>query len=116
MQASTAEFDKTKLSDLKSYTTLGVGTFSRVALIEHRRTGKTYALKRMEKKTIEQLKQKTHIMNEKKILQEMDHPFIIQLHATYKDKGCLYMVTELVLGGELFSVLTREEYLVRPPA
>ena len=55
MQASTAEFDKTKLSDLKSYTTLGVGTFSRVALIEHRRTGKTYALKRMEKKTIEQL-------------------------------------------------------------
>ena len=52
MQASTAEFDKTKLSDLKSYTTLGVGTFSRVALIEHRRTGKTYALKRMEKKTI----------------------------------------------------------------
>ena len=45
----------------------------------------------------------------------MDHPFIIQLHATYKDKGCLYMVTELVLGGELFSVLTREEYLVRPP-
>ena len=106
-----AEFQKTKLSDLKRHATLGVGTFSRVNLVEHKRTGKTYALKRMEKRTIEQLKQKTHIMNEKKILEEMDHPFIIQLHATFKDKGCLYMVTELVLGGELFSVLTREEYL-----
>ena len=105
------EFDKTKLSDLKRHATLGMGTFSRVYLVEHKRTGKTYALKRMEKNTIEQLKQKTHIMNEKRILEEMDHPFIIQLHATFKDKSCLYMVTELVLGGELFSVLTREEYL-----
>ena len=50
-------------------------------------------------------------MNEKAILQEMQHPFIIRLHATFKDSISLYMVTELVLGGELFSVLTREEYL-----
>eukprot|EP01047_Picozoa_sp_COSAG01_P048171 COSAG01_NODE_4668_length_4830_cov_12.821542_4_plen_169_part_00 len=57
------------------------------------------------------LKQKKHIMNEKSILQEMDHPFVIQLHATFKDPVSLYMVTEPVLGGELFSVLTREEYL-----
>ena len=38
----------------------------------------------MEKRTIEQLKQKAHIMNEKKILEEMDHPFIIQLMATHR--------------------------------
>ena len=35
------ELEKTKLADLKSHTTLGVGTFSRVNLVEHKRTGKT---------------------------------------------------------------------------
>ena len=42
---------------------------------------------------------------------QMDHPFIIQLMATGSNKACLFMVTELVQGGELFSVLTREEVL-----
>jgi serine/threonine protein kinase len=58
-----------------------------------------------------QMKQTTHIMNEKRIMLEMDHPFIIQLMATGSDKARLFMVTELVQGGELFSVLTRVEVL-----
>ncbi len=34
-----------------------------------------------------------------------DHPFLIKLHATYKDKDRLYFLLEPSLGGELFSVL-----------
>ena len=111
-----ADFKKTKLADLSEIATLGVGTFSRVKLVKHKSTGMTYALKTMRKKKIEQMRQTTHIMNEKRIMEEMDHPFIIQLMATGINKACLFMVTELVQGGELFSVLTREEVLDEPTA
>ena len=44
-------------------------------------------------------------MNEKIILQKCIHPFILQLITTYKDENCLYMLLELVQGGELFNLL-----------
>eukprot|EP00966_Prymnesium_polylepis_P067641 1570909-Prymnesium_polylepis.1 len=37
----------------------------------------------------------------------MDHPFILRLVNTYQDKGELYMLLELALGGELFSLLAK---------
>ena len=43
----------------------------------------------MKKCKIAALKQKQHVMNEKRILEEMEHPFIIDLIATYKDSVCL---------------------------
>jgi serine/threonine protein kinase len=50
-------------------------------------------------------RQQTNIMNEKNILLECDHPFILKLYRTFKDKNCLYLMLELVPGGELFSLL-----------
>ena len=41
--------------------TLGVGTFSRVKLVKHRGTGKTYALKIMRQKKIEQVRASYYI-------------------------------------------------------
>jgi len=41
---------------------------------------------------------------------QLRHPFLVNLHATYKDKDRLYFLLEVVQGGELFSVL-REKTL-----
>merc|ERR1719445_149872 len=35
----------------------------------------------------------------------LDHPFIIKLHQTFKDRDRLYFLLEPVLGGELFTLL-----------
>ena len=40
-----------------------------------------YALKTMKKMKIDKLKQTQHIMNEKHIMTEMDHPFILKMSA-----------------------------------
>uniref|UniRef100_A0A182P500 AGC-kinase C-terminal domain-containing protein n=1 Tax=Anopheles epiroticus TaxID=199890 RepID=A0A182P500_9DIPT len=47
------------------------------------------------------LKQIEHVKNEKNILQEIDHPFIVNMRWNSKDDCCLYMLFEFVSGGVL---------------
>jgi CRP-like cAMP-binding protein len=89
--------------DLKQ--TLGTGTFGRVRLAFHKKTGQVYALKMLQKQQIAALKQQKNIQNERDILWRVDHPFIIRLYDTYKDRDRLYMLLEIVQGGELFGRL-----------
>jgi cGMP-dependent protein kinase len=93
------------LSDLIVVGTLGKGSFGHVQLVRHAKSNKTYALKTVSKVQIVQLGQQEHIINEKKAMAQLNHPFLIKLHATFKDKNCLYFLLEVSLGGELFSVL-----------
>jgi CRP-like cAMP-binding protein len=96
---------KIKFEELRVLHTLGTGTFGRVKLVEHKPTKQTYALKMLQKAQVVAYRQQTNVMNEKDIMAEADHPFVLKLFATYKDKNCLYMLLELVQGGELFSLL-----------
>jgi cGMP-dependent protein kinase len=96
------------LASLSPLAILGVGSFGQVKLVREKGTGKTYALKCMQKKLIVNYGQKAHVMNEKAILSEIRHPFVNRLLRTYKDRHYLYMLLEVVLGGELFSLLKRK--------
>ena len=46
-----------------------------------------------------------YVQEEKNILQDLHHPFIITMFAAFQDKETLYMVLEYVPGGDLFSFL-----------
>ena len=95
-------------SDLELRRILGVGTFGRVKLVRHKPTNTAYALKCMRKQQVVATKQQAHVLNEKRILASMDHPFILRLIATYQDEGELYMLLEIGSGGELFSLLAKK--------
>ena len=86
---------------------VGTGTFGRVRIVRHVKTGKYFALKILKKNEIIRLKQVEHILSEKHILAQIDHPFIVKLFATFKDAKNLYMLMEFVPGGEIFSHLRR---------
>eukprot|EP00656_Telonema_subtile_P000409 TRINITY_DN1018_c0_g1_i4.p1 TRINITY_DN1018_c0_g1~~TRINITY_DN1018_c0_g1_i4.p1 ORF type:complete len:298 (-),score=66.46 TRINITY_DN1018_c0_g1_i4:279-1172(-) len=45
------------------------------------------------------------IMSERKILEQVHHPFIVNMHRTFQDESFLYMLMEFVPGGEVFSHL-----------
>ena len=47
---------------------------------------KVYALKCLQKAQVVAYKQEVNIMNEKNLLMEAVHPFILQLITTYKDR------------------------------
>jgi protein kinase A len=48
------------------------------------------------------MKQEDHVVNEKRILQSINFPFIIRFYFSFKDNANLYIGLELIEGGELF--------------
>uniref|UniRef100_A0AC34QEW6 Protein kinase domain-containing protein n=1 Tax=Panagrolaimus sp. JU765 TaxID=591449 RepID=A0AC34QEW6_9BILA len=90
---------------LTTVCTIGTGTFGRVELTKHSVTGQYYALKALYIPEIVAKRQVDHVHNEKRVLQRLSHPFIVELFDTAKDSRNLYMVLEFLAGGELFSYL-----------
>ena len=44
---------------------------------------------------------------------EMDHPFVLKLLGTFQDNDQLYMLLDVVMGGELWSLLYSKNVLNR---
>ena len=108
-QAMTTKIDRSiEFRDLVKFRILGVGTFGKVWLASHKTTGKPYALKMLNKREIIGHHQVEGVIREKNIMTSIDHPFVITLISTFQDDKHLYMLLELVQGGELFSVIHTE--------
>ena len=86
---------------------VGTGTFARVCLCQEKVSKKCYALKILTMADVIKLSQVEHVMNEKNILIEVKHPFIVPLLWSHKDSHCLYMLFPFISGGELFSYLRK---------
>jgi protein kinase A len=86
---------------------VGRGFMGSVSLVK-RATGEDptpFALKTMKKSAVLRKRQVVHTRQEKELLSQVDHPFIVKLLATFQDEANLYMLMEFVNGGELFSVV-----------
>ncbi|RLN20850.1 hypothetical protein BBJ28_00001007 [Nothophytophthora sp. Chile5] len=94
-----------RLEELEVLRTLGSGTFGRVKLAKHKPTGAAYALKVLDKASVVAYKQQKNVLNEKSVMAQCNHPFLLKLFTTYKDATKLYMLIEFVQGGELFTYL-----------
>ncbi|KAJ0407956.1 hypothetical protein ATCC90586_001984 [Pythium insidiosum] len=103
---------KILFKDLEKIRTIGTGTFGRVFLVRHRPTNQAFALKCMQKANIVETHQQKNVVYEKGIISECDHPFILKLHETFSDQNQLYMLFELVQGGELWSLLYEKAFKV----
>ncbi|EQC32974.1 AGC protein kinase [Saprolegnia diclina VS20] len=97
-------------AELEKIDTIGAGTFGHVFMVKHKPSGMTYALKCMPKHNIVATHQVLNILNEKRIICECTHPFILRLVDTFADRDQLYMVLELVQGGELWSLLYEKSF------
>ena len=65
------------------------------------KTKKQYALKEMSKLKLIKKKSVHCIMNERNLLAMLKHPLIINMHYAFEDKEKLYIITDLLLGGDL---------------
>ncbi|XP_058818533.1 cAMP-dependent protein kinase catalytic subunit beta-like [Topomyia yanbarensis] len=97
------------LSDYDVLKTLGTGAFGVVKLIRKKNTDQYFALKILSKEKIVRLKQLTHTLNEKRILQSVDFPFLVHLECCYKDNSFIYLAMPFICGGEMFSLLRKNK-------
>ena len=84
---------------------LGAGSFGQVWLTRHEATNTPYALKIQHKAQLIDSGQANGVINEKNITARMDHPFVMTLVNAHQDDACVYMVMDLLQGGELGSVM-----------
>jgi len=98
-QVNLAEFQMTR--------TLGCGSFGRVKFAKWSKDSKMYAVKFMKKQEIIKLKQVDHINNEKKLMAQISYPFIVNMVGYCRDDRYVYIIMEVITGGELFTHLRR---------
>jgi len=100
--------DKVGKEDFELLTVIGRGSFGKVMQVKHIKTGKVYAMKVMRKDAIIAKNQVTHTIDEKHVLQKIQHPFIVKLHYAFQTKDKLYMIMDYINGGELFFHLKQD--------
>ncbi|OQS01305.1 cAMP-dependent protein kinase catalytic subunit [Achlya hypogyna] len=87
---------------LKRIKVLGIGSFGLVYIAQHEPSGRFVAVKEMYKARLEKARQVSHVTSEKQLLSSLSHPFILKYYTALNERKKVYIVTEALLGGELF--------------
>jgi serine/threonine protein kinase len=99
------------IKDFSALSVIGKGTYAKVLLVRHLKDNQLYALKVLKKKYILEKNQEKHIMTEKEILAQIEHPFLVKMKMSFQDDKKLYFLLEYCPGGELFSLLAAKDKL-----
>lgn len=93
---------KVRIEDFELLKVLGRGSFGKVMQVRHKGNGQIYAMKILKKAAIVARNQVEHTRAERKILQALQHPFLMTLRWAFQSKDKLYFVLDYFTGGELF--------------
>jgi cGMP-dependent protein kinase len=94
-----------QLSDLSYYMKLGSGSYGNVSLVKSNKNKFFYAIKNISCKQILYSQLHLNLELERSILLQIDHPFIVKLVKTMKDKNYIYFLMDYIKGKELFDVI-----------
>ena len=93
------------LEDFKIINVLGRGSFGKVCLVEYKPTKEVFAMKSLKKDVLLDQDQVESTLLEKKILQSIDHPFLVGMIFCFQTEERIYFVMPFIRGGELFQHL-----------
>ena len=94
-----------QLKDLSYYMKLGSGSYGNVSLVKSEKNKFFYAIKNISNKQILYGQLHLNLELERSILLQIDHPFIVKLVKTMKDKQYIYFLMDYIKGKELFDVI-----------
>ncbi|KZT27724.1 kinase-like protein [Neolentinus lepideus HHB14362 ss-1] len=80
---------------------VGKGAFGKVRVVQHKQTRELYALKYINKSKCVKMKAVANIIQERRLLEEIDHPFVVNLRYAFQDDENCFFVLDLMLGGDL---------------
>jgi len=88
---------------------LGKGSFAVVKKGINKETGKEVAIKVIERESLED-EDEMALQNEVDILGQLDHPNVVKLYEIFDESSRMYLVLELMTGGELFDRIVEKEH------
>eukprot|EP00105_Crassostrea_gigas_P036608 XP_019920756.1 PREDICTED: serine/threonine-protein kinase 32B isoform X1 [Crassostrea gigas] len=80
---------------------IGKGSFGKVCIVQKKDNKKMYAMKYMNKAMCVRKDAVRNVFREVEILSSLDHPFLVNLWYTFQDEEDMFMVVDLLLGGDL---------------
>lgn len=96
---------------------LGSGSFGKVFLVTKKDTNKQYAMKAINKSSLNSSNKKIQALTERELLAQVNSPFVVKLHFAFQNQQKLFLVLDFLEGGELFGHLKRmqrfPEYVAR---
>ncbi|KAL6331301.1 hypothetical protein AAG906_009729 [Vitis piasezkii] len=104
------------VDDFENLTIIGRGAFGEVRLCRERLSGNIYAMKKLKKSEMLSRGQVEHVRAERNLLAEVDSHFIVKLYYSFQDDEYLYLIMEYLPGGDMMTLLMREETLTETVA
>ncbi|KAK5166999.1 Serine/threonine kinase [Saxophila tyrrhenica] len=102
--------DEVNLNHFRLLRVVGKGAFGKVRIVERKDTGLTFALKYIRKEEIVRSESVRNIIRERKMLEHLNHPFLCNLRYSFQDMEYLYLVVDLMNGGDLRFHISRKTF------
>ncbi|KAL8513899.1 hypothetical protein ACS0TY_013136 [Phlomoides rotata] len=102
---------KVGIDDFEQLTIIGKGAFGEVRLCRAKSTGEIYAMKKLKKSEMLSRGQVEHVRSERNLLVEVDSRCIVKLFYSFQDSDSLYLIMEYLPGGDIMTLLMREDVL-----
>ncbi|KAJ3227976.1 hypothetical protein HK099_007845 [Clydaea vesicula] len=80
---------------------VGKGSFGKVRIVRYKKTDKIYALKYIDKNKTIKNRATENTINERRLLEETNSNFVCNLRFAFQDEEYLFMVLDLMMGGDL---------------
>ncbi|EKE38592.1 hypothetical protein ENUP19_0301G0024 [Entamoeba nuttalli] len=101
---------KLKKSDFETIKVIGRGGFGEVRLVVKKNSNSLFAMKMMRKKDMIERGQTGHVKAERDILAQthFTNDWVVKLYYSFQDNDYLYLMMEYLAGGDMMTLLIRE--------
>jgi aurora kinase len=96
-----------KISDFIVLKELGVGSYGRVMLVQHKITQAKYAIKCIDKRNKVNIEEKPYFRREIEIMYRVHHPNVVKLFGHFEDNKYCYFIMEYIPGGNVYNLVPK---------
>ncbi|KAL4942819.1 hypothetical protein BDV06DRAFT_156665 [Aspergillus oleicola] len=103
-----ASDNEVNLNQFRLLRVVGKGAFGKVRIVEKKDTGLTFALKYIRKEEVVRSESVRNIIRERRMLEHLNHAFLCNLRYSFQDIEYIYIVVDLMNGGDLRFHISRK--------